>query len=93
MVFQADVVSLLRTLLILVGVYYGIRFLFRVAFPWLLKWWLQRVVNKMQSQQGHQHHSNHSREKDPSVTISSDNHQRSDSSGKSGGEYIDFEEV
>jgi len=96
MVYEADIVSLFRTLLILAAIYYGFRFLFRVVVPYLLARWVRKAASNMQQQQ----YSGFGKSEDVSVdkgkvSISKPN-PKSSSKGESdadSGEYIDFEEV
>ena len=92
MIVQSDIISVFRTILIIVAVYYTARFFFRVVFPWVIKWWLNRVVSRMQSQQSQSDFEQTSRDETGRVSISTDK-RRDSNSGQSGGEYIDFEEV
>lgn len=88
MVYEAALISLIRTILIFVGIYFAFKLIFRRLVPFLLK----RFINKQQKkyekygdfQQG-------SKEKEGEVHI---HHQSK--KGKNDnqiGDYIDYEEV
>jgi len=96
LVYQADLVGVLRTLLIIVLVYYTFRMLIRVALPFILKFFAKRVQknfeNQYKRQQGFQEENIKSEKDEIKVTIpNKPKDQKHD--GSKGGEYIDFEEV
>ena len=83
----------LRTILIIMLIYYGIRFLSRLFVPILLK----RFTSKMQDRFQHQFNQQYNKQQDPlqkegKVTIENiknSTQQKSDNVG----DYVDFEEV
>ncbi len=79
-------VNLLRTILIIVLVYYVVRF--------LLRWWIRRKVADIQNQQKNsvsEEEAHFRRNETGKIHIKQD---RTSSEGKSiGGEYVDYEEV
>jgi hypothetical protein len=77
--------SFLRTVGIIVIIYYGLKFLGRLLFPIVVK----KAVNNMQARQT-QYQRDQKREGE--VTIEKDK-QRASRNYNSEGEYVDFEEV
>ena len=79
------ITSFLRTVGIIVIIYYGLKFLGRLLFPIVVK----KAVNNMQARQT-QYQRDQKREGE--VTIEKDR-QRQSSGRNTDGEYVDFEEV
>jgi len=82
-------VNFLRTLFIIVIIYYGIRFVTRYILPMLVDKGLKNMQQKMQDQR---RQSNRSTRPPGEVTIE-DNRQNRNKNGQIKGEYVDFEEV
>jgi hypothetical protein len=80
--------GLLRTLFIIIAVYYVIKFIGRLAFPHILNRFMQKMENKMREQQGYTKHD----ETKVGETII-DKAPKSKKSNDSVGEYVDYEEV
>ena len=85
--------GLLRTLAIIILVYYALRFLARMFAPFLMK----KVVNKMQKQaqqqqQYHQQRQNTTSAKEGETVIDR-RPNTTKQSNDSVGEYVDFEEI
>jgi hypothetical protein len=81
--------NFLRTLLVIVILYYGIRLVVRYLFPMLLDRGLKNMQQKMQDQQRNQQRSNR---REGEVTIEGQP-SKGKKNDRSGGEYVDFEEV
>lgn len=82
------IVNFLRTVIIILIVYYGIRLFTRFVLPLLVDKGLKNMQQKMQEQQReYQRKGRH----DGEVTIENRTNPRSSSQNK--GEYVDFEEV
>ncbi len=81
--------NFIRTLLIIVVVYYGIRLFSRYILPMLVDKGLKNMQQKMQDQQ---RQNNRSTRPPGDVTIEG-NPQQGKNSGQIKGEYVDFEEV
>lgn len=79
------ITSFLRTVGIIVIIYYGLKFVGRLLFPIVVK----KAVNNMQARQT-QYQRDQKREGE--VTIEKDK-QRASRNQNSEGEYVDFEEV
>ncbi len=80
--------NFLRTVFIILIIYYGIRLITRYVLPLLVDKGLKNIQQKMQEQQ-REHQRNVRR--DGEVTIENRTNPRSSSQNK--GEYVDFEEV
>ncbi|WP_238528693.1 DUF4834 family protein [Kordia algicida OT-1] len=82
-------VNLVRTLLIIVLVVYGLRILARLFGPFMLRYVAKKAEKKF-SEQFKQHAENQQRTKEGETTIDK---MPNTKSSKNVGEYIDFEEV
>lgn len=98
MVYQAELVGFLRTVLIIILVIYALRLIGRVVVPWLLK----RFVNKaqknfeerMRQQQGFEEQEVKGQEGDIKITKKKGQQKKKPPrSDDDMGEYVDFEEV
>jgi Domain of unknown function (DUF4834) len=81
--------NFLRTLLIIVILYYGIRLVVRYLFPMLLDRGMKNMQRKMQDQQRNQQRSSR-REGEVTLEGQPNKGKKSD---RGSGEYVDFEEV
>ena len=96
--FQADFSGVIKTILIIMLVYFGFKILLRYFGPMLLKYAMKKMGKKFEqqfSQQfggGQQRSQQNEREKDGKVSINKKpgNHRKSN---KAVGEYIDYEEI
>jgi len=79
--------NFLKTVGIIVVVYYGLKFLGRLLFPIVVK----KAVNNMQARQT-QYQRQQQNKQEGEVTIERDRGQQSRTS-KAEGEYVDFEEI
>lgn len=84
MLQYAGLINVIRTILIIVAIYYGLRIILRYLFPFLIK----RFVNKTMSQQGFEGSFNQR-------TQSKSNSNTKSKSPKHDelGDYVDFEEI
>jgi hypothetical protein len=81
--------NFIRTLIIIVVVYYAFRFVARYVFPFLLDKGIKNMQNKVYEQQ---RQSQRATRQPGDVTVENNNRQgRSVNQNK--GEYVDFEEV
>lgn len=80
--------GLLKTIFILIAVYYAIKFIGRLAFPHLMNRFMQKMEAKMREQQGY------SKQDDAKIgeTVI-DKAPKNKKSNDSVGEYVDYEEV
>lgn len=80
--------GLLRTIAILMLVYYGLKFVARLAFPALVKKYMRNMEDKFRTQQGYQ--------KTEDINIGEtviDKKAATKTSKNDVGEYVDYEEV
>ncbi len=83
------ITNFLRTLLIIILIYYGVKIVVRYILPWLVDKGLRNMQQKMDNQQNQNRRST----RPPGeVTIEYNNKKSGNNSGKRG-EYVDFEEV
>jgi hypothetical protein len=80
------ITSFLRTVGIIVIIYYGLKFIGRLLFPIVVK----KAVNNMQARQTQ--YQRQQQKQEGEVTIEKDK-QRASRNHNSEGEYVDFEEV
>ena len=78
--------NFLRTVGIIVVVYFVLKFLGRLLFPVVMK----KAVNNMQARQS-QYQRQNQRKQEGEVTV--ENHRRQQNPTSNQGEYVDFEEV
>jgi hypothetical protein len=83
------ITNFLRTLLIIVLIYYGIRFISRYILPLLVDKGLKNMQQKMQDQQ---RQSQRSTRPPGEVTIEY-NKKNGNNASQTKGDYVDFEEV
>lgn len=91
MLQEASLYGFVRTILIILLVYYGLKILTRIFAPYLVKYMSKKMQQKFEGQFGQQPHQEQRRkegetviDKMPNTNISSD---------KKVGEYIDYEEI
>jgi uncharacterized membrane protein (DUF106 family) len=82
-------VGFVRTLLVIIIIYYGIKIVSKYVLPLLVDKGMKKMQQKMQDQQ--RQNQKPSRP-DGEVTIENDN-KKNQNSGKDKGDYVDFEEV
>jgi ABC-type multidrug transport system fused ATPase/permease subunit len=88
---QAELMGFLRTILIILFIYYLLKFLARIFAPVLMK----KVVNNMQQkaqQQYNNQHQNTAKAKEGETVIDKKPNKQQESNS-SVGEYVDFEEL
>lgn len=78
--------NFLKTVGIIVIIYYALKFLGRLLFPIVVK----KAVNNMQARQNQYHQQQQKR--DGEVTIENDRRQQNRTNNTEG-EYVDFEEI
>jgi hypothetical protein len=90
---QAELMGFLRTLLIILIVYYSFRFLARIFAPLLLK----KVVGNMQAKAKKHHQQKNQQSENSSTkegeTIIDKNPNSKTQGNNTVGEYVDFEEI
>lgn len=92
MLQTASLTGVLKTLLIIVLLYYGFKLLMRILAPWLLKYAAQKMEKKFGDafQQAQQSQTNTNNEGETVIDSIPDQETKSN---KKVGEYIDFEEI
>lgn len=91
---QFEVTSLLRTLLIIVVVYYGFRLLVRLLKPIIVRKGMEEMHRRQsQFQQGGPGAKSGRNQQEGDVTIEKPNPKGGKAGGDPDGEYVDFEEV
>ena len=82
--------DVIRTILIILIVYYSVRFISRLLVPIVLRMFMKRAQRNFQQQFGQQQQKP---QKEGEVSIDSKPKNKTNSSVTSVGEYVDFEEV
>lgn len=92
---QAELVSFLRTILIIILIIYAFRLLVRVVFPFLLRLFVKRAQKNFQNQFEQQFERNQTQAtaKEGEVEIKIPNKPGKSNQSFDDGDYIDFEEV
>jgi len=81
--------GLLRTILVILLIYYGFKFLARLFAPYLMK----KMVNKMQQKAQNQHRNQQQPDVKVGETIIDKKPNTNNQSNNSVGKYVDYEEV
>ena len=79
----------IKTILILMTVYYALKFIARLAFPALIRKYMQNMERKFRNQQNYNN-------KEENINIGEtviDKKSSTSTSNKDVGEYVDYEEV
>jgi len=82
----------LRTILIILLIYYGIKILSRLFAPYFVKYLSKKVEQKFGQQFGNQQYQNEPSNREGEVTIDK-MPQQQPKSNKTVGEYVDYEEI
>jgi len=88
---QADLLGFLRTILIILVVYYVFKFVMRLAFPLMMKKFMSKVERKFQEQQGQYQSQQPSTKVGETVIDKKPN--ASKKTNDDVGEYVDYEDV
>ena len=83
--------DVLRTILIILIIYYSFRFISRFFVPFLLRFFMKRAQRNFQQKFGQQAYQ--SKQKEGEVTVDSSSTNKQKKSNSSVGEYVDFEEL
>jgi len=84
--------TFLKTILIVLLVYFGLKFLIRLATPYLIRYISKKAGQQFEQFFGNNPKMNTQREKEVSITIDKNPSPNSRNSKKVG-EYVEFEEV
>lgn len=95
--FKISDLQLLRTILIILLVYYGFKLLARYVFPFLLTRWVNKKMGQFQQQSQQQFNNaeqakRFAKEHEGEVKIKSKTSNKQSSSNNDG-EYVDYEEI
>ncbi len=84
--------SFLKTLLIIILVYYAVKFLFRLLLPYFLRYIAKKATQKMERTFSGMHNHQTEKPKEGKVTI---DHPpiKQRKNKKTVGEYVDYEEI
>jgi hypothetical protein len=85
--------QILRTILIIVLVYYGFKFITRLLAPFILKKAAEKVNQKMNQQFGGQFQQPHKNQGPEGEVVIKKAPKQSNSTSANDGDYVDFEEV
>ncbi|MRT15999.1 DUF4834 family protein [Vitellibacter sp. q18] len=84
--------TFLKTILIVLLIYFGLKIIFRLATPYLMRYISKKAGQQFEQFFGNATNREPHREKEGTITIEKNAPQHS-RSGKKVGEYVDFEEV
>lgn len=85
---------MLRTIIIIVLIWYGLKLVFRLVGPWLMKKGVQGMQNKAQRDMHNQFGGGANRSSKPEGTITVEKPKGgSDNRDGEDGEYVDYEEI
>ncbi|MFV0566958.1 MAG: DUF4834 family protein [Flavobacteriaceae bacterium] len=91
MLQQASVTGFLRTILIILLIYYGLKILSRLFAPLLFKYISKKAEQRFGGQFGSFRQQQEPQKKEGEITIEKMPNQKS--SNKDVGEYVDYEEI
>ncbi|WP_299335271.1 DUF4834 family protein [uncultured Psychroserpens sp.] len=91
MLQAASLTGFLRTILIILLIYYGIKILSRIFAPYLVRYMSKKMQQKFEGQFGQQQQQTQQHKEGETVIDKIPN--RNSSSNKKVGEYIDYEEI
>lgn len=89
---MASLTGFLRTILIVLLVYYGVKILTRIFAPYFVRYMSNKVQERFGGQYQHQQQPDRNRPKEGETVIDK-MPQQQQSSNKKIGEYIDYEEI
>ncbi len=84
--------TFLKTILIVLLVYFGLKFLIRFTTPYLMRYISKKAGQQFEQFFGNQADTNDQRNKEGNITIDK-NPSRNPRTSKKVGEYVDYEEV
>lgn len=87
---EAGFVNFLRTILIILLIYYGFKIVMRYAFPFFVKRFMGKVERKFKEQQGNQSNEGATKVGETIVDKTPNSDKKSNDSV---GEYVDYEEI
>ncbi len=90
MLQEASLYGFVRTILIILLVYYGLKILSRIFAPYLVKYMSKKMQQKFEGQFGQQQQEQRHKEGETVIDKMPKKHRSSDNKV---GEYIDYEEI
>jgi len=87
---EASLLGFFRTILIIILIYYGLKWIGRILFPLLFEKVVRNVEKKAREQQGYKDPVNDVKEGE---TVIDRQPSQNKESNKNVGEYVDFEEI
>ena len=87
---EAGLLNFLRTILIIILIWYGFKFVGRILFPIFFQKMMKNVEKKVREQQGYQEPQNKTKVGETTIEKTP---QQNNQSNNSVGEYVDYEEV
>ncbi len=84
--------TFLKTILIVLLVYYGLKLLIRFATPYILRYISKKASQQFEQFFGNPSNTDHSAQKEGKITLDNIPPKRR-STGKKVGEYVEYEEV
>lgn len=91
MIVEAGLITFLRTVFIIMAVYFGIKFLIRYLSPLMLKWFIKKQQDKYSQNSASYNSSNNNSRKEGEVHIKKSSKERHHTDEI--GDYVDYEEV
>ena len=88
----ASIPGFIRTILIILLIYYGIKVVTRLFAPYLMRYVSKKAGQRFEQQFGHYQRPPESSAKEGEVTIDS-TPEKTKPSNNNAGEYVDFEEI
>ena len=100
MVVESSLIGFLRTVIIIMAIYYSLMLIRKFVLPWVMRWALKRVGKKMNAKFSADKRNFNSSTRDRTIrddgamkiTVKDKKSERSQDDLNSG-EYVDFEEV
>jgi len=87
--YSNKMAKVLQVILIIWAVWFGLRLLFRVVFPWMLSRYLQHLQKNMQARHGRQHGAPR-----PPGEVTIEQPQTNEKTfSPQDGEYVDYEDI
>lgn len=84
--------TFLKTILIVLLVFFGLKFIIRLATPYLMRYISKKAGQQFEQFFGNNPHANTEREQEGKITIDK-NPSKNPRTNKKVGEYVDYEEV
>jgi len=85
-------ISFLKTILIVILVYLGLKFLLRLLSPYIMRFVAKKIGQRFENTFGQNPYQQSQKQNQEEVTIDRSS-KKPTTNGKTAGEYIDFEEV